>query len=92
VNAPGVRRSIDVGIDTAGIRKHLDELARYELNGREIRNAISTARQLAMFRGVSMSFEHLHTVIIEANKFQNYIKDLNQGFTADQLSNDRGER
>ncbi|ETS79874.1 hypothetical protein PFICI_07403 [Pestalotiopsis fici W106-1] len=91
-NALGTDRDIDVGIDTAGIREHLDELARHEINGREIRNAISTARQLAMFRRVPMGYEHLQTVIGEANKFQQYIKDLNQGFTADQLSNERGER
>ncbi|KAF2999956.1 hypothetical protein E8E14_003520 [Neopestalotiopsis sp. 37M] len=92
MNDPETRRSFDVGIDTTGMRKYLDELARHELNGREIRNAISTARQLAMFRGMPMGYEHLYTVIIEANKFQKYIKDLNLGFTADQLSNERRER
>lgn len=87
-----IRRNVEVGIDTAGIRESLGKLAEHELNGREIRNAISTARQLAMFRKERMNFGHLDRVISEANKFQEYTKELNQGFTADEISRHRGER
>ncbi|KAK6216195.1 mitochondrial dynamin GTPase Msp1 [Pestalotiopsis sp. IQ-011] len=86
------RRNIDVGIYTTDVRKHLNELAVHELNGREIRNAISTARQLAMFRGEPMNYGHLRRVIGEANKFQEYIKYLNQGLTGEEISNELGER
>jgi hypothetical protein len=51
------------GINTTEILKHLDELAKHPLNGREIRNAISTARQLAAFRGKPLCYEHLAAVI-----------------------------
>jgi hypothetical protein len=57
----------------------LPELAGIELNGREIRNVVSTARQLAMFRKVPMGYEHLKTVIGEAEKFDMYLLDLARG-------------
>lgn len=86
------RRNVDVGIDTADIRGQLEKLAEPELNGREIRNAISTARQLAMFRGEKMGYKHIDRVINEAHKFQQYIIDLNQGFSADEVLNHLRER
>ncbi|KAI0167966.1 aaa family ATPase [Pestalotiopsis sp. NC0098] len=92
VDISTTRPNVEVGIDTAGIRASLGKLAEYELNGREIRNAISTARQLAMFRKERMNFGHLDRVIGEASNFEEYTKELNQGFTADEISRHRGER
>ncbi|KAH0423628.1 hypothetical protein CcaCcLH18_12044 [Colletotrichum camelliae] len=60
---------IDIGINVEQIRKHLPDLAKTTLNGREIRNAISTARQLAVYRGQALAYEHISSVIGEANKF-----------------------
>ncbi|RYP92936.1 hypothetical protein DL770_000986 [Monosporascus sp. CRB-9-2] len=80
------------GIDTRSIRAHLSELSELNLNGREIRNAISTARQLAMYKREPMGYDHLTRVINETRKFEDYIKELNRGFTADQIQKDKGER
>ncbi len=87
-----VNGGVDFGIKSKEVRAKLDELAEAELNGREIRNAISTARQLAMFRKERMGYEHIQIVIEEAKKFNKYLKDLNQGYTTDQIMKDAGER
>ncbi|KAF4833070.1 Fidgetin-like protein 1 [Colletotrichum siamense] len=52
------------------LRENLDVLAGEKLNGRQIRNAITTARQLARFRNKAMGFEHLEQTIRIANDFE----------------------
>lgn len=79
-------------IDANDIISHIDNLATPELNGREIRNAISTARQLARYRDQALGYNHLQSVIAEAEKFDQYLKNLHEGFTADERQNDKGER
>lgn len=82
----------DVGINSEEIRQHLPELATANLNGREIRNVISTARQLAVYRKMRLGYEHIACVIGEAFKFDEYLKELSQGYTADDIRRGRGER
>lgn len=82
----------DLEIDAKDILSHIDDLAKPRLNGREIRNAISTARQLARYRGQALRYNHLQSVIAEEEKFDQYLKDLHEGFTADERQNDKGER
>lgn len=79
-------------VDATDILSHIDNLAAPSLNGREIRNAISTARQLARYRKQPLGYEHLQSVIAEAEKFDQYLKDLHEGFSADERQNDKGER
>ncbi|ETS73988.1 hypothetical protein PFICI_13854 [Pestalotiopsis fici W106-1] len=52
----------------------IDVLAKEELNGRQIRNAITTARQLARFRGQPLGFAHLAQTIRIANEFEEYVE------------------
>ncbi|KAF4922405.1 ATPase family AAA domain-containing protein 3, partial [Colletotrichum viniferum] len=82
----------DVGINSEEIRQHLPELATANLNGRQIRNVISTARQLAVYRKMRLGYEHIACVIGEASKFDEYLKELRQGYTADDIRRGRGER
>ncbi|KAJ4110292.1 hypothetical protein NW768_012052 [Fusarium equiseti] len=89
---PGTRRKPRYGVDIEGIRQHLDTLAKPPLNGREIRNMISTARQLATFREERLAYGHLEACIAESNKFDQYIKTLKHGFSADQIKKDQQER
>lgn len=56
------------------IKERLDELAKHQLNGREIRNALSTARQLASHDGEKMSWEHLKLAIKTVNDFGSYLE------------------
>jgi AAA+ superfamily predicted ATPase len=58
---------------------NLDELSRYEMNGRQIRNSITTARQLAKYRGKKMNFSHLKRAITVAEKFDRYLADVQEG-------------
>jgi hypothetical protein len=90
--ATGIHRGVDLGINSEEVRAKVDELADVKLNGREIRNAVSTARQLAMFRGQPMGYEHIRLVIKEAKKFNTYLEELNKGFSLDQIMEDSGER
>ncbi|KAH7311325.1 P-loop containing nucleoside triphosphate hydrolase protein [Stachybotrys elegans] len=66
-------------IDFEDINYKLEDLAEYEMNGRQIRNSITTARQLAQFRKVSMRFTHLEHAIKVAQKFDVYLRDVQAG-------------
>ena len=81
-----IHGGVDRGIKVEEVRHRLPQLAEAKLNGREIRNAISTARQLAMFRKEQMGYEHLEVVIAEAKKFEDYLLELNEGFSPDDIS------
>ncbi|ESU15644.1 hypothetical protein FGSG_09116 [Fusarium graminearum PH-1] len=70
----------------------LDDLAEANLNGRQIRNAVSTARQLARYQKEPLSYKHLTAVIDEAKKFDEYLLELNRSYTADEIQRDKGER
>jgi len=90
--APSIHGGVDLGINAEEVRAKIKELAKTELNGREIRNAVSTARQLAMFRRQPMGYDHLRIVIAEAEKFEKYLLELNKGFTRDEMMEDIRER
>lgn len=80
------------GINIDEIREKLEELADESMNGRQIRNTISTARQLAMYQRKKLSYEHIQAVIDEANKFDEYLLELNKGYSADEIQRDKKER
>jgi SpoVK/Ycf46/Vps4 family AAA+-type ATPase len=80
------------GIDFDDVDCYLNELADYELNGRQIRNVITTARQLADFRKKPMSFEHLKHVINVSSKFDKYLKTVQEGYSDDQIARNDGIR
>ncbi|KAF4954332.1 hypothetical protein FGADI_5355 [Fusarium gaditjirri] len=80
---------IGYGMDISDLRKHLGELSQVELNGREIRNALSIARQLALYRTEALQFHHLKDVMNEAKKFDDYLNELNDGFSADAIFYDK---
>ncbi|CAG8954560.1 hypothetical protein HYFRA_00004477 [Hymenoscyphus fraxineus] len=79
-------------MDFDDIIDHLDDLAPVEMNGREIRNAITTARQLAQFKETALSYTHLQHVIRVSGKFSKYLKDLRHGLTEDEYMRDGGLR
>lgn len=55
----------------------MDELASYELNGRQIRNALTTARQLAVFEKTVLDWEGLKDSIEVAGDFNRYVESMN---------------
>ncbi|KAI1500278.1 P-loop containing nucleoside triphosphate hydrolase protein [Biscogniauxia marginata] len=61
------------GINAEQLRGKVGILAREELNGRQIRNAIRTGRQLASHRSEPLGYEHLRAAIRVAKEFDRYI-------------------
>lgn len=72
--------------------KNLGELAKLEMNGREIRNALTTARQLALYHKKRMDYGHLRHVIKVAGKFERYLQEVKEVVTDDQIARDGGVR
>ncbi|KAL8369867.1 hypothetical protein RB595_000290 [Gaeumannomyces hyphopodioides] len=82
----------NAGIDFDDIDCFLSELAEMEMNGRQIRNAITTARQLARFKNMKMSSVHLKNVIKVSKKFDDYLEKVRDGHTDDQIAREDGLR
>ena len=62
------------------------------MNGRQIRNAVTTARQLAKYKETYLKHAHLKHVIKVAEKFDKYLLDVKQGTTDDQYAREGGIR
>ena len=75
----------DVNFDE--IKFHLDDLAGKELNGRQIRNVRTTARQLAIYRNQRLDWQHLEQALSVSSDFSEYLKRM-QGHTDDQRMRD----
>lgn len=65
-------------IDFSEVTSHMDELAGYEMNGREIRNSITTGRQLAKYMKERMTFGHLKRAIGVTEKFDRYLAEVRE--------------
>jgi len=59
--------------NSSQLRTKLDVLAREELNGRQIRNAIRTGRQLASHRREPLGYDNIRTAI----RVTSYINIIN---------------
>lgn len=79
-------------IDYQEILDSLDELASHELNGRQIRNIITTARQLAKFRKKTLDYGLLQEVISLSGKFDEYFSKLNENQSDEQIARSDGLR
>ncbi|KAH6094709.1 hypothetical protein HBI65_122520 [Parastagonospora nodorum] len=82
----------DGSVDVDELRDHLEELQAIEINGRQIRNAITTARQYADWKGKIMTFEHLRIALDVAAEFNDYSEKLRGGLTDDQIADEEGIR
>ena len=82
----------ETGVDFDGLYKHINDLAKHELNGRQIRNAITTARQLALYEKKDLDFNDLQEVIEVALKFDKYTTDMQEGRTDDEVMRSVGWR
>ena len=79
-------------VDFDDIINHIDELGSEDMNGRQIRNAITTARQLALYKGKKFCYEHLRHVIEVSGEFETYLKGLRERYTDDRIKRDGGLR
>jgi hypothetical protein len=74
-----IRRLTTDDADAKDLLGHVDDLAKLRMNGREIRNALITARQLASYKGDRLSYAHLKHCIELSAKFSAYLNDLKGG-------------
>lgn len=74
-------------VDLDDLEKHMDELARHEMNGRQIRNTFTTARQLALFRKETLEWDHLEQALRSVSDFGRYLRKLH-GHSEDQWANE----
>jgi hypothetical protein len=79
-------------IDFDDLKDHLEQLAEHKMNGRQIRNAITTARQYAQWKRTVLTYSHLKDVIEISGRFDLYLDKLHGGYTQDQLAEDEGLR
>lgn len=87
------------GIDFLDLEDHIEELAQHKMNGREIRNVITTARQFARWERKQqkvptflLDYKVMKEIIETSCKFDRYIEKLNGGISPDQLAEDEGLR
>lgn len=91
---PAQRREslIGHGVDVADLKDKLQQLSRADLNGREIRNTLSVARQLALHRKEPLRYSHLDIVMGELRNFDQYVTNVHRGFSGDHLESIKGSR
>ena len=66
-------------IDLDSIRQHVPKLSKYEMNGRQIRNVIKTARELALYEKSPIDIQYLERVIRVNQRFVQYMDDIEEG-------------
>lgn len=79
-------------VDIDDLQDHLEELAKFEINGRQIRNIVTTARQYAGWKEKKLDYECLIDAIEIGGKFDTYLTRLKGGMTYDQIAADEGFR
>ncbi|KAK2779387.1 AAA family ATPase [Colletotrichum kahawae] len=86
-----IENSTDEDANIAELEHHLDQLASEEMNGRQIRNAILTARQLAKHRNERLEWVHLDQVMKTSAAFNKYLKTV-RGQSDDKIAREEGRR
>ncbi|KAH8895677.1 P-loop containing nucleoside triphosphate hydrolase protein [Thozetella sp. PMI_491] len=74
-----LRRTDGPNIDVENLTSGLPCLATYNMNGREIHNAITTARQLSQFKGSKLNYEYLQDAITVRDSFSDYLREITSG-------------
>ncbi|WAO90822.1 AAA domain-containing protein [Fusarium falciforme] len=65
-----------VRVDMEDLQMNLPKLARVEVNGREIRNIITVARDLAKFRKETLQYQHMRDALRSSQKFSEYLNQV----------------
>ena len=85
-------------MDYDDIMWHIGDLAKHQLNGREIRNVITTARSLSKHKNAKLNYKYLNQVISVTREFDQYLlevkraKGLNGGTIDDEIAREDGKR
>jgi len=78
-----IRDLDESNVDYADLVQHISELGKEDMNGREIRNAITTARQLAKYKKTPCCYTHLKAAIEVGGRFGKYLKSTLTEFSSD---------
>ncbi|KAI1170520.1 hypothetical protein F4777DRAFT_591880 [Nemania sp. FL0916] len=90
-------------INFDNLRDNLGKLVKYKLNGRQIRNIITTARQYVRWERqqqrqredgwrIKLDYKMMKEVIDITGEFDKYTQKLNKGYTDDQIAEEDGVR
>ena len=82
---------MEENVDLADLEDRVDDLARHKMNGRQIRNAVTTARQLAQYRKQTLDYGHFEHVISTMVEFDQYLEKTHR-HTDDQWAREEGVR
>lgn len=63
-------------VDFDDLEMNIEKLAAVEINGRQIRNAVTTARHLAKFRKERLVYKHMQQAIATVTKFDEYLLEV----------------
>jgi SpoVK/Ycf46/Vps4 family AAA+-type ATPase len=77
--------------DFEEIGEKLHVLAKHTLNGRQIRNTISNARQLARHRKDKLRFIHINQALQVVDDFEKYVQEVH-GHSDEEYARDQGNR
>jgi AAA+ superfamily predicted ATPase len=58
------------------LAQHMEELAEHQMNGRQIRNTLTTARQMAIYRRQTLEWDHLQQAITVESDFNRCFQKL----------------
>ena len=75
-------------IDIKDLQDNLHLLKEEKLNGRQIRNIITTARQYAKWKKTTLTYEHLKDVVQVTGRFDTYLNNLHHRgrYTPDEIT------
>ncbi|KAJ5629833.1 hypothetical protein N7528_003490 [Penicillium herquei] len=79
-------------IDIDDLRDNLHLLKEEKMNGRQIRNVITTARQYAKWKKEPLTYEYMKDAIEISCRFDGYLSKLRGGFSDDEIAQDDGLR
>jgi SpoVK/Ycf46/Vps4 family AAA+-type ATPase len=77
--------------DYEELKEKLHVLAKHRLNGRQIRNTINTARQLAKYRTEKLRFVHINQALQVVDEFEKYVLDVH-GHSDEDYAREQGNR
>jgi SpoVK/Ycf46/Vps4 family AAA+-type ATPase len=78
-------------VDFEELNEKIYVLAKHKLNGRQIRNTISTARQLAQYRKEKLRFVHMNQALQVVDEFEKYVTDVHD-HSDEEYARDLGTR
>jgi SpoVK/Ycf46/Vps4 family AAA+-type ATPase len=73
------------------IKKKLPVLSRHALNGRQIRNTVNTARQLARYKKDTLRYVHIDQALRVVDEFEKYVTEVH-GHEDEEYNREQGNR